>query len=270
MMIESIGNSGMDTRGRCVMLRPNAMVSTPALSVIVVCKNPGARLPAALASVWSQRDAAIELIVIDGASTDGTRDWLAARRDRINTVVSEPDSGVYHAMNKGLVHARGDWVYFLGADDRLVNDTAVSEMLSRIREIEASVVVGEACYEDGRVYRLSARPSPVARNFVHHQGALYRRALFTEHGGFDTTLNVMADYEFNLRLWTRGVTFEPIRTCLAVCGVGGLSDAGRWRGYREEITVRRRYFSAARCLLWDLFSLARYLRKRSLRSAARH
>lgn len=252
------------------MLPPNAMVSTPALSVIVVCKNPGARLPAALASVWSQRDAAIELIVIDGASTDGTRDWLEARRDRINTLVSEPDSGVYPAMNEGLVHARGDWVYFLGADDRLVSDTAVSEMLSRIQETEASVVVSEAHYEDGRVYALSGRPNPVVRNFVHHQGAFYRRALFTEHGGFDDTLKVMADYDFNLRLWKRGVTFAPLRTCLAVCGVGGLSDAGRWRGYREEITVRHRYFSAAQCLWWDLISLARYLRKLIIGRVRRH
>lgn len=270
MMIESSGNSGMDTRGRCVMLRPNAMVSTPALSVIVVCKNPGAQLLTALASVWSQRDVALELIVVDGASTDDTLGWLEARRDRISTLISEPDSGVYHAMNKGLAHARGDWVYFLGADDRLVSDTVVREMLSRIHGTKAGVVVGEARYEDGRVYALSARPNPVARNFVHHQGAFYRRALFAEQGGFDTTLNVMADYDLNLRLWKRGVTFEPVPTLLASCGIGGLSDAGRWRGYREEITVRHRYFSAARCVVWDVFSLVRFLRKRSLRSAARH
>jgi len=260
----------MDTRGRCVMLRPNAMFSKPALSVIVVCKNPGARLPTALASVWSQRDVAFELIIIDGASIDGTRDWLEARRDRITTLISEPDSGVYHAMNKGLAHAHGDWVYFLGADDRLVSDTVVSEMLSRIQGTKTGVVAGEARYEDGRVYALSARPNPVARNFVHHQGAFYRRALFAEHGGFDATLNVMADYDLNLRLWRRRVTFEPVRTSLAVCSVGGLSDAGHWRGYREEITVRHRYFSAARCAVWDVLSLVRYLRKRSLRSAARH
>src|SRR2546423_15086867 len=107
MTIERSGNSGMDTRGRCVMLAANAMSAAPTLSVIVACKNPGSRLHAALESVWEQRHVDLELIVIDGGSADGTREWLAAERARIAAPVSEPDDGVHDAMNKGVARARG-------------------------------------------------------------------------------------------------------------------------------------------------------------------
>ena len=248
------------------------MSAAPILSVIVVCKNPGPRLPAALASVWEQRQVQPELVVIDGGSTDGTTAWLQAQRARIATLVSEPDRGVYDAMNKGVAHACGDWVYFLGADDRLAGDRVLSEVVNWMKKTEAGVVVGEAAFDDGRIYKLHSHVNAVARNFVHHQGAFYRRTLFAENGSFDPSLAVQADYEFNVRLWKGRVRFKPIPLRIAACGVGGLSDGGGWRVYREEIAVRHRYFSLGRCVPWDALSLLRFLRKQFVRAArgARH
>lgn len=252
------------------MLPANAMSAAPNLSVIVVCRNPGPRLATALESVWAQRQVQLELIVIDGASTDGTAAWLDARRARLQVLVSEPDHGVYDAMNKGVARARGDWVYFLGADDRIAGDTVLSEVIHWTRKTEAGVVAGEAAYDDGRIYRLRANVNPIARNFVHHQAAFYRRSLFEENGAFDSALAIMADYEFNVRLWKGRVRFKPIPLRVAACGPRGLSDAGTWRGYREEIAVRHRYFSPARCLGWDALSVGRFLRKKLLRPAGGH
>ena len=79
----------------------------------------------------------------------------------------------------------------------------------------------------------------------------------------------MADYEFNVRLWKNRVRFKPIPLRIAACGTGGLSDSGRWRGYREEIAVRHRYFSFGRCLGWDALSVVRFLRKQLLRLPTR-
>lgn len=245
------------------------MSHAPALSVIVACKNPGDRLRAALASVWAQRDIALELIVVDGGSTDGTRAWLDANRAKIATLIAKPDRGVYDAMNKGVAAARGEWIYFLGADDRIAGDTVMSTALNWTRQTESGVVAGEAAYADGRVYRFTTDFSPLARNFVHHQAALYRRALFAENGVFDATLTVMADYEFNLRLWKHRVRFRPIPLRVAECGTGGLSDRGAWRGYREEIAVRHRHFPAWRCAPWDALSVARWLRKKIVRLGRR-
>ena len=246
------------------------MPAAPALSVILVCKNPGPRLPAALASVWGQLHVHPEIIVIDGASTDGSREWLTAQRPRLAVLVSEPDAGIYHAMNKGVALATGEWILFLGADDRLVGDMVLSESLNWMNKTEAGIAAGEVAYDDGRIYKLRAHVNPCARNFVHHQGTFYRRSLFAENDAFDTSLAVMADYEFNVRLWKNRVRFKPIPLRIAACGTGGVSDAGAWRGYREEIAVRHRYFSFGRCLLWDALSLARYVRKKIVRSFARH
>lgn len=246
------------------------MSVAPSLSVIVACKNPGERLHAALASVWMQRRVDVELIVIDGASRDGTREWLTAQRSRIATLVSEPDPGLYTAMNKGIAAAHGEWIYFLGADDRFASDTVLSETIAWTRTTQAGVVAGDAAFEDGRVYRLPARVNPIARNFVHHQAAFYQRTLFAEHGNFDPTLRVMADYEFNVRIWKSRVGFATIPLRVATCGVGGVSDGGSWRGYREEITVRHRYFAAWRCWFWDVGSGVRFARKKIVRSIARH
>lgn len=245
------------------------MPASPTVSVIIVCKNPGASLHAALASVWEQRDVQLETIVIDGGSTDGTRTWLESRRRRFATLVSEPDSGVYDAMNKGIAAARHDWVIFLGADDRLVGDRVLSESMNWARKTESGVMAGEAAYNDGRIYKLHSQVNPIVRNFVHHQAAFYRRTLFEDHGRFDTSLGVMADYDFNVRVWKGRVRFKPIPLRIAACGTGGVSDSGRWRVYREEIAVRHRYFAAWRCWFWDGLSLVRFVRKKIIRSRPR-
>lgn len=242
---------------------------TPLVSIILVCRNPGPPLRAALDSAWAQPDGIAEIIVIDGASSDGTSEWLATQRPRLATLVSEPDRSVYDAMNKGLAAARGDWVLFLGADDRLVAG-ALGAVALRLRQAKADVVVGEARYDDGRVYGLSAPAQAVRRNFVHHQAAFYRRQLFATHEGFRSDLWIMADYEFNLRLRRAGVRFEAVSHRIAACGSGGLSDAGGWTGYREEIIVRHQYFPARQCWLWDLGSLGRYVRKNLLRAFSAH
>lgn len=247
----------------------SASAAAPALSVILVCKNPGPRLAVALESVWSQRHLTPEIIVIDGASTDGSAAWLAAHRDRLTALVSEPDAGVYDAMNKGIALARGEWVLFLGADDRLVGDMILAEVLNWARKTEAGIVAGEAAYDDGRLYRLRSKLNPLVRNFVHHQSAFYRRSLFTESGGFDTTLAIQADYDLNFRLWKHHVRFKPIPLRIAACATHGLSDSGAWRVYREEISVRHRYAPAWRCWLWDLASVVRFFRKKLLRAFSR-
>jgi len=245
-------------------------MSTPLISVILVCRDPGARLRAALESVWTQAGADCELVVIDGASTDGTREWLETQRARLSTLVSEPDHGVYDAMNKGVAAARGDWVLFLGADDRLL-DGALAGIVPSLKQTTAGVVVGEAAYDDGRVYRLGAvTTAAVRRNFVHHQAAFYRRTLFAKHGKFDGALQLQADYDFNLRLVQSQVPFAASPVRVAACASGGLSDAGSWANYREEIAVRHRHFPSWQCWLWDLGSVVRYLRKKILRSPARN
>lgn len=237
----------------------------PLVSIILVCKNPGGLLRGALESVWSQTDVCTDVVVIDGGSDDGTVAWLDGNRERMGFFSSSPDNGVYDAMNRGVAAARGEWVLFLGADDRLESGV-LGAVASRFREAQADVVVGEAVYADGRSYRLGALDTAIRRNFLHHQAAFYRRCLFERHGGFDVSLSVAADYDFNLRLLTAGCGFLSMPSIVSSCGVGGISDAGNWASYAQEISVRHRYFPGWRCWFWDLAAVVRYVRKRIIRT----
>jgi len=242
------------------------MPATPSLiSVILVCRNPGPRLAAALESVWSQTHSS-ELIVIDGASTDGSSEWLEANRHRLTYFSSAPDHGIYDAMNKGVTAATGEWLLFLGADDCLASPHTFSCAATALANTSASIISGEARFDDGRLYSFTDTHAAIRRNFVHHQATFYRRDLFVRHGGFDLSLRIQADYEFNLRMLKSGESFAPMGQRIAECSSGGVSDSGSWQNYREEIVARHRYFSAWRSWPWDAAAILRYTRKRLLRS----
>ena len=235
---------------------------SPLISVIVVCKNPTLALRETLASIWAQHiSPPPELIVVDGSTEDGSRVWLASQRARIATLIMEDDRGVYEAMNKGIAKATGEWVLFLGSDDKFFHDGVLNRVQTELKKVTAGVAVGEIAYDDGRVYTFPKHPKPVERNFVHHQGAFYRRSLFTDHGVFDPTLQIMGDYDYNLRLWTKKVAFAPLPLRISQCGTGGLSDAGHWLGYQEEMNVRHRHFPGWKCWLWDFGAVVRFIRK---------
>lgn len=258
MTTDKSGNSGVDTRGRCEMLRPNAMSAAPTLSVVVACKNPGPALTATLESVWAQRHVQPEIVVIDRGSTDGTREWLETQRSRLATTVAALGARHYDALNQGVARATGEWVHFLGAGDRLVGDMILSEALNWARKTDAGVVAGEAAFDDGRICKLGSRVNALARNFVHLQAAFYRRSLFAENGSFDLSFAEEADYEFHVRLWKSRVRFKPIPLRIAACVASERSHrSNRWLRWREECRVRHRYFATWRSLPWDAFSFVR-------------
>ncbi|WP_221032511.1 glycosyltransferase family 2 protein [Actomonas aquatica] len=238
--------------------------SAPLISIVVVCRDPGPDLPLCLDSVWSQdcESGTYELVVIDGASRDGTAAWLSRQASRLGHLLSEPDDGVYAAMNKGVAAARGAWILFLGADDRLADEHVLQHMATHLRSSEAGLVSAQARYSDGRLYASCLPLRPVQRNPLHHQCTFYRRSMLPTPTTFDPSLRIAADYDLNLRLLLSEQSVETVPTLISHCRSGGLSDAGHWITYREEITVRRRHFPFGQRLLWDIFSVLRFLRKK--------
>jgi putative colanic acid biosynthesis glycosyltransferase len=235
------------------------MTASPSLSIIVVCQNPGSQLAHALESVWAQHWATPDIVIVDLGSKDGTREWLETQRARLAVLQLESEMEIAEGMNQAVAAAQGEWIHFLGADDRLVGDMVLSEVLNWTRKTEAGVVAGEAAYDDGRLFRLRSHVNPLFRNFVHHPSAFYRRSLFAENGGFDVSLRTQADYDFNLRLWKSRVRFKPIPLRIAACRSRPESTANAWRRHREEIAVRHRFFPAWRCWLWDVLTIGRFL-----------
>jgi glycosyltransferase involved in cell wall biosynthesis len=232
------------------------MPASPACSLIVTCRNPGARLGPTLASALEQRRAAVEVIVVDQGSTDGTWAALEARRGEFAAILALPGASRVAAANAGVERARGDWVHFLRPGDRLAGDGVVAEVLVWARKTEAGVVVGETASDAGELRRLPARVNALAGEFAPPAGTFYRRSLFAENGPFDPDLVTAADYEFQLRLWKGRVRFKPLPIRVAACGAHRPAT-GPWPGWREEVAVRRRYFPLHRALPWDALGFAR-------------
>jgi putative colanic acid biosynthesis glycosyltransferase len=238
----------------------------PTVSVITVSYNTAISLEQTIQSVLGQRDVAVEYILIDGGSTDGTAEILARYRQHFAHCVSEPDLGVYDAMNKGMALATGDWLFFIGADDRLAAADTFSQVWRDLadRQIdwqELDLVFGDVRYLQAEqlVRRYCSRfdASLYIKNRLHHQGAFYRRSSLADWR-YDRTLRAFADYELNLKLYLGKIRAMKVPLVIADCQVGGLSGRVIWSGWREEVAIRHRHLGPLLSLPWDVLGLLRY------------
>ncbi len=165
------------------------------ISVVIVTYNASATLQACLDSIYQQQYPAIEIVVVDGQSTDGTVDLLKANDQRIHYWRSEKDAGIYDAMNKALEYIKGAWVYFLGADDTLL--PGFSGLAAELKD--SSVIYY------GRVQTFGGPTFPVnayqfAKIGICHQAMIYPKSVF-DHHRFDVRYRISADYAFNIPLF---------------------------------------------------------------------
>jgi glycosyltransferase involved in cell wall biosynthesis len=214
------------------------------LSIITVAFQAERTIARAAASVLGQRQTGFELeyIVVDGASQDGTLAALEPYRGQIDQLISEPDEGLYDAMNKGWQAATGDFVGFLNADDAYADD----HVLARVAAVAAGVggVYGDLVYVDGeQVTRHwvsgAYRPGAFRRGWMPpHPTFFARREAFANWGGFRTELRSAADYELMLRfIHVHGLPLAYVPEVLVRMEVGGVSNASwrhRLRANRED------------------------------------
>ena len=132
-------------------------IADPKISVITVVRNGAATVEDTLRSVAAQDYPRVEHVVIDGASTDGTLDIVRRHRDKIAAFRSEPDRGMYDAMNKGLALATGEIVGFLNADDVYADSNVLREIADTLRATEVDACYGDLVYvrrtDAGKVVR---------------------------------------------------------------------------------------------------------------------
>ena len=184
-----------------------------------------------------------ESIVVDGGSSDGTAAFLR-REKRIARYVSEPDRGVYDAMNKGLRLCRGDFVIFMNAGDEFFNPRVLERAAAVLRaHPDCRFLFGDACLvgEDGHC-RFREYDAPVTMQNICHQGIFYDRRLFAELGMYDERYRVVADYDFNLRA-IAGNGVVPYHFSYPVCRFyeGGLSSGGKYaEKQRADAALLRR------------------------------
>jgi putative colanic acid biosynthesis glycosyltransferase len=238
----------------------------PIISVITVAYNAADSLEQTIQSVLAQQGVAIEYILVDGGSTDGTAAIVARYRDRLAHYISEPDRGVYDAMNKGMALATGDWLFFIGADDQLTDAQTLSQIWAnlaaqRLDWQNLDLVFGDVIYRRGpdfvRQYRSRFDANLYLKNRLHHQGAFYRRSTVAGWR-YDLSYRAFADYELNLKLYLAKVKAVKVPVVVSQCQVGGLSGRVLWSGWQEEIAIRRRHLGWWASLPWDACGALRY------------
>jgi glycosyltransferase len=204
------------------------------VSVVTAVFNNRATIAEALDSALAQTGAEYELVVIDGASTDGTVDVLRTYADRLAVLVSERDSGIYDALNKGVAKARGDVVGFLHSDDLFADASVLARVARAFEDPAVDAVYGDLLYvrkdDPSQVVRYW-RAGEYSRTRLGwgwmppHPTLYVRRSAYERLGGFDTRYRIAADYDCILRFLGRGALRPAyIPEVLVKMRVGGASN----------------------------------------------
>lgn len=192
----------------------------PKVSIIIVTYNVANFLQQCLDNIYRQTYPFLEIIVIDGGSNDGTVAILQKNSGKIAYWKSEPDGGIYDAMNKGLRYASGQWLYFLGADDELFDE--FSDLLYQLKD-------NSAIYYGRVIINGKKTPGPVsaykhAKDTICHQAIVYPAVVFTKYQ-YNTRYPITADHLLNMQCWKdKDFHFEFIDLTIANFNHTGISS----------------------------------------------
>lgn len=210
------------------------------VSVVTIVWNGIRTLPRALESVLAQDYPDIEYVVIDGGSSDGTVELLRANEHRIGLWVSEPDSGISDAFNKGIAFSRGEFIGLLNSDD-WYEPGAIGAVIEEMRRTGADIACGRLQYWDGSrpTYLVTSDPALLSGGMsVGHPTVFVRRDCYRKVGLFRLDFRLAMDYEWLLRASAAGAHFAVIDRCIANMQGGGIGDR-RWRESQREVARAR-------------------------------
>ena len=231
---------------------PTGAEGSPLITVVTAVYNGADTLERCVRSVAGQTYPRVQFVVIDGGSTDGTVDILRDNAGGIDHWETGPDRGIYHAWNKGLRHADGRWVCFLGADDFFWRADVLERMVPHLAQADGRhrIVYGKAAVLDaaGRVRALWGAPWPRERSRflqgimrVPHPGLFHHEELFRRSGPFDDSFQSAGDYEFLLRELKQAPALHVPDILVAGMTAGGTTHRvrNRFRSMREVLRARR-------------------------------
>lgn len=222
------------------------------VSIITVCLNSAGTIRDTIESVLVQDYPAIEYIIVDGGSTDGTLGIVEEYNEWISTVISEPDQGIYDGMNKGIRIATGDVVGILNSDDFYVGSTVISELMECMQSANSDSVFADLFVVDSsdtervvRYYESSRfRPEKLRCGWMPaHPTFMAKRSLFERCGLYSLDYRIAADYEMMVRmLYKGGVSYTHFPKVVVKMRAGGVSTGGlrsSWRLNNEIVRACR-------------------------------
>jgi glycosyltransferase involved in cell wall biosynthesis len=217
--------------------------ASPFFTIVTVVYNERAKLEQTIQSVVTQDFADREYLIVDGGSTDGSAELIRRHEPSLAAWVSEADNGIYHAMNKGIALASGQWVCFLNAGDVFTHPDTLSRVAREMRQLRQStdVVYGNILVRrpDNRLTeRVAKEPCNLHRMYFCHQSAFVRLPVLKAYG-FDEGHQMSADLKFFKQCYYDKKRFVHLPFPLVVYDTSGISHTQRERGLRDNIAVVR-------------------------------
>lgn len=238
------------------------MNSLPRVSIITVVYNSASLLQATIDSVAAQTYANIEYLIIDGGSTDGTIDIIKKNAGLITRWISEPDRGIYDAMNKGLQLATGDYVWFINSGDRIFS---VHTLQNVMQQPEADIYYGETEIINREGYRLGDRrlkaPEQLSwKSFINgmlvcHQSVIIKKSITKS---YNLNYKVSADFDWVLYALRRASTIHNTRLVLSKYLEEGTSRSNIKRSLRERFKIMTSYYGLLPVLIKHVVIAARF------------
>jgi glycosyltransferase, family 2 len=222
------------------------MNNSPLISIITVSYNAVKTIEDTIISVLNQTYSNIEYIIIDGASTDGTLEVIKKYQDDISIIVSEPDKGIYDAMNKGIERANGELIGIINADDWYEANAVERTVEIYLRgEKKFDVLYGDMLYIllNGKTQKIIP-PREVEglrkKMIIGFASMFIAKKAYEKWGVYDTSFKISGDYDLVLRFYTKGAVFKKMDFIAANFRQGGISTELSMRLLRENMRLRRK------------------------------
>lgn len=196
----------------------------PKISIITVCYNCKDDIEPTILSVLGQTYQNVEYIVIDGGSTDGTLEIIAKYRDKINVLVSEPDGGIFDAMNKGLKYATGIWINFMNAGDIFIGSETVKSIFQNKNHNKIGVIYGSTVTNEKISYPEAQSSLKYGGIMACHQSIFYNREVCRSELYYKTKHKYYGDIELTRRLYLKKIPFKKVPVIIANYKGGGFSS----------------------------------------------
>lgn len=213
------------------------------ISIITVVFNDEKHIGHTIESVINQTYPNIEYLIIDGGSNDATVDVINKYQCKIDVIVSEPDKGIYDAMNKGITLSTGDWLLFINSGDCIKSNHSIEEIHPYLSNPGgAEIIYGDVSIfseELNLMHDLKARDISVIMNntVMSHQACFVKRELLAKNL-YDIRYKIAADYHFILKCFLAGIKIKQAPQTISVISAGGVSDANRLKAFKEFLEIR--------------------------------
>lgn len=229
----------------------------PKVTVVTVCYNCEKDIERTIKSVLSQTYPNIEYIIIDGASKDHTMNIVNQYADKITKIISEPDKGIYDAMNKGIQCATGDWINFMNVGDIFHSQDTIEEVFRGYVDNGESLIYGQVCVVDRKHSKITHQGYSALDYMPAHHQSIFTRTLEMKAHPFNLKYKIIADAAFFYGLYKRNKKQYKVPTFVSDYDDSGLSSVNINKLEQEKLMLYIRHWDIKRVLnsLYNLFCL---------------